>query len=170
MQSDYFGAAAESENGRVRARPDSPRPRPGAQNTEARLDSPPTTTTTTSKDDADADHADDSGGPVPTVPLYLPPAPPATRDSNTSGVTRGDVSIPRCQPHRTCLSLSILVPSSCFHPLFFLSLHLSNRPVTAVTYRRDIRPFVCDCGKGFSEGMHLGLICSFPCIVGSNSI
>jgi hypothetical protein len=73
MQSDYFGAAAESENGRVRARPDSPTPSGPARKIQKRDSIASNDDNDDIKDDADADHADNSGGPVPNGPPFICP-------------------------------------------------------------------------------------------------
>lgn len=111
MQSDYFGAAAEPENGRIRSRPDSPTPSGPARKVQKR-NSIASNASNDDDDDDDTAAADAStdaaGGPVPSGPPFICP---------------------------TC--------STSYSRLEYLRRHERRHA--------DIRPFVCDCGKGFSR-------------------
>ncbi|SPO23830.1 uncharacterized protein UTRI_03642_B [Ustilago trichophora] len=112
MQSDYFGAAAEPENGRVRSRPDSPTPSGPARKIQKRDSTASNASNEDNKDDDDGAAADasvdGSGGPMPNGPPFICP---------------------------TC--------STSYSRLEYLRRHERRHA--------DIRPFVCDCGKGFSR-------------------
>lgn len=111
MQSDYFGAAAEPENGRIRSRPDSPTSSGPARKVQKR-NSIASNASNDDDDDDDTAAADAStdaaGGPVPSGPPFICP---------------------------TC--------STSYSRLEYLRRHERRHA--------DIRPFVCDCGKGFSR-------------------
>ncbi|CDS01350.1 hypothetical protein [Sporisorium scitamineum] len=113
MQSDYFGAAAEPENGRVRSRPDSPTAAGPARKIQKRNSIASNASNEDIKhnddDGAAADASTDAaGGPVPSGPPFICP---------------------------TC--------STSYSRLEYLRRHERRHA--------DIRPFVCDCGKGFSR-------------------
>ncbi|SJX63083.1 uncharacterized protein SRS1_13909 [Sporisorium reilianum f. sp. reilianum] len=115
MQSDYFGAAAEPENGRVRSRPDSPTPSGPARKIQKRSSVASNASHDDAKHNDDDDDAaagdastDAAGGPVPSGPPFICP---------------------------TC--------STSYSRLEYLRRHERRHA--------DIRPFVCDCGKGFSR-------------------
>lgn len=78
MQSDYFGAAAEPENGRVRSRPDSPTPSGPARKVQKRNSIASNGSNEDRKigddDNAAADASTDgAGGPVPSGPPFICP-------------------------------------------------------------------------------------------------
>ena len=78
MQSDYFGAAAEPENGRVRSRPDSPTPSGPARKVQKRNSVASNGSNDDHKigddDNAAADASTDAaGGPVPSGPPFICP-------------------------------------------------------------------------------------------------
>ncbi|TKY89292.1 hypothetical protein EX895_001823 [Sporisorium graminicola] len=113
MQSDYFGAATEPENGRVHSRPDSPTPSGPARKIQKRNSIASNGSNEEIKRDDDDGAAGDAsidaaGGPVPSGPPFICP---------------------------TC--------STSYSRLEYLRRHERRHA--------DIRPFVCDCGKGFSR-------------------
>lgn len=77
MQSHYFGAAAEPENGRVRSRPDSPTPSGPARKIQKRNSIASNASNEDNKDDDDGAAADasvdGSGGPMPNGPPFICP-------------------------------------------------------------------------------------------------
>lgn len=175
MQSDYFGAAAEPENGRVRSRPDSPTPSGPARKVQKRNSIASNGSNEDNKDDDDAAAGDASvdgaGGPMPNGPPFICP-------TCSTSYSRLEY-LRRHERRRKYARIAHHFDFSCFKPTlglrgsfacrrfhsavcksilsdFYWSLCRSHSILArtrscGTATDADIRPFVCDCGKGFSR-------------------